>query len=96
MNNSVSTFGWDTAYLASFPIVNKAIMVQKSFPSTFDYKDATDITISGHWDIGTLGHWESWQLIPAGAGGDVQLKMKQVQKPPFQVQLRVLLASLKP
>ncbi len=55
MNNSVSTFGWDTAYLASFPIVNKAIMVQKSFPSTFDYKDATDITISGHWDIGTLG-----------------------------------------
>ncbi|MBI6338205.1 TULIP family P47-like protein [Proteus sp. PR00224] len=88
MNNSVSTFGWDTAYLASFPIVNKAIMVQKSFPSTFDYKDATDITISGHW--------ESWQLIPAGAGGDVQLKMKQVQKPPFQVQLRVLLASLKP
>ncbi|MBI6544844.1 hypothetical protein JEO90_15625 [Proteus vulgaris] len=58
MNNSVSTFGWDTAYLASFPIVNKAIMVQKSFPSTFDYKDATDITISGHWDIGTLGHWD--------------------------------------
>lgn len=66
--NSVSTFGWDTAYLASFPIVNKAIMAQKSFPSAFNYKDATDITISGHW--------ESWQLIPGGAGGDVQLICK--------------------
>jgi hypothetical protein len=65
-DTSVSTFGWDTAYIASFPVVNKAIMTQKSFPATFEYKDATGITIKGNWT--------SWQLCPGGAGQDVQLK----------------------
>jgi hypothetical protein len=62
---SVSTFGWDTAYIAPFPIVNKAIMAQKSFPTAFNYTDATGITISGKW--------LSWQLSPGGAGQDVQM-----------------------
>lgn len=64
-DNSVSTFGWDTAYIASFPVVNKAIMTQKSYPSEFKYTDATEIVISGNWT--------SWQLTPGGAGGDVQM-----------------------
>lgn len=64
-DNSVSTFGWDTAYIASFPVVNKAIMTQKSYPSEFKYTDATGIVISGNWT--------SWQLTPGGAGGDVQM-----------------------
>lgn len=64
-DTSVSTFGWDTAYVASFPVVNKAIMKQKSFPTTFHYVDATGITIDGTW--------ASWQLSPGGAGQDVQL-----------------------
>src|SRR5207253_2070034 len=64
-DTSVSTFGWDTAYIASFPIVNKAIMAQKSFPTAFNYTDVTGITISGNW--------LSWQLSPGGAGQDVQM-----------------------
>jgi hypothetical protein len=62
---SVSTFGWDTAYIASFPVVNKAIMSQKSFPTAFNYLDVTGITINGNW--------LSWQLSPGGAGQDVQM-----------------------
>lgn len=64
-DTSVSTFGWDTAYVASFPVVNQAILKQKSYPTSFDYKDETGIVISGKWT--------SWQLTPGGAGGDVQM-----------------------
>ena len=64
-DTSVSTFGWDTAYIASFPVMNNAIMTQKSFPATFDYQDDTGITINGIWT--------SWQLSPGGAGQDVQM-----------------------
>jgi hypothetical protein len=65
-DNSVSTFGWDTAYIASFPVVNNAILKQKSYPATFNYTDATGITISGDWT--------SWQLAPGGSGPDVQMQ----------------------
>jgi hypothetical protein len=61
----VSTLGWDTTYVASFPTVNQAIMDQKSFPQTFDYKDKTGITIQGTWS--------SWQLSTGGSGQDVQM-----------------------
>ncbi len=61
----VSTLQWDTAYMASFDVVNAAIINQKSFPPTFDYTDETTIRITGSWT--------SWQLCPGGAGGDVQL-----------------------
>lgn len=64
-DTSVSTFGWDTAYIASFPVVNKAIIAQKSFPTTFNYTDATGITIEGSW--------QSWQLSTGGAGQNVQM-----------------------
>lgn len=64
-DDSVSTFGWDTAYVASFPVVNKAILAQKSYPTQFNYTDKTGIVISGSWT--------SWQLTPGGAGGDVQM-----------------------
>lgn len=64
-DTSVSTFGWDTAYIASFPVVNEAIMKQQSYPKQFNYVDATGITVSGNWT--------SWQLTPGGAGGDVQM-----------------------
>lgn len=64
-DTSVSTFGWDTAYVASFPIVNTAIMTQKSFPATFNYLDETGITINGTW--------KSWQLSIGGAGQDMQM-----------------------
>lgn len=67
-DTSVSTFGWDTAYVASFPVVNQAILKQKSYPTTFKYTDEVGITISGNWT--------SWQLTPGGAGGDVQMICK--------------------
>jgi Clostridium P-47 protein len=64
-DTSVSTFGWDTAYVAPFTVVNQAILAQKSYPPEFNYADATGITISGSWT--------SWQLSPGGAGADVQM-----------------------
>ncbi|WP_082710301.1 TULIP family P47-like protein [Burkholderia sp. TSV86] len=64
-DTSVDTFGWDTAYIAPFPVVNQAIMKQQSYPKQFNYSDVTKITISGNWT--------SWQLTPGGAGGDVQM-----------------------
>lgn len=64
-DTSVSTFGWDTAYIASFPVVNQAIIKQQSYPSSFNYTDETGIVINGSWT--------SWQLTPGGAGGDVQM-----------------------
>jgi hypothetical protein len=67
-DTSVSTFGWDTAYIASFPVVNQAIIAQKSYPGSFNYKDNTGVNISGNWT--------SWQLTPGGAGGDVQMICK--------------------
>jgi len=65
-DTSVSTFSWDTAYVASFPVVNAAIMAQNSFPATFNYTDATGITISGNW--------QSWQLCVGGSGQNVQME----------------------
>ncbi|WP_296943294.1 TULIP family P47-like protein [uncultured Massilia sp.] len=65
-DTSVSTFGWDTAYIASFPVVNKAILAQKSYPDSFEFKDVTGITIQGKW--------KSWQLCPGGSGPDVQMQ----------------------
>jgi hypothetical protein len=67
-DSSVSTFGWDTAYVASFPVVNAAIKAQKSYPANFNYTDATEIVIQGDW--------ESWLLAPGGAGPDVQMMCK--------------------
>jgi hypothetical protein len=64
-NTPVSTLGWDTAYVVPFSVVNKAIIAQKSYPTAFHYEDVTDIAISGIWT--------SWQLIPGGAGGNVQM-----------------------
>src|SRR6266481_900879 len=64
-DSSVNTFGWDTAYIASFPVINNAIIAQKSYPAEFNYTDATEIVIAGQWT--------SWQLTPGGAGGDVQM-----------------------
>jgi hypothetical protein len=64
-NTSVSTLQWDSAYMASFDVVNKAIENQQSYPQAFQYTDVTGITISGKWT--------TWQLTPGGAGGDVQL-----------------------
>lgn len=65
MGNPVSTFGWDTAYVAPFSVVNAAITSQQSYPKTFNYLDETQITINGNWT--------SWQLTPGGAGADVQM-----------------------
>ena len=65
--NSVSTFGWDTAYVAPYTIVNHAIQVQKSFPNNFDYTDqSTEILLKGVWS--------SWQLCVGGAGQNVQME----------------------
>lgn len=64
-DTSVSTFGWDTAYVAPYPVVNNAILKQKSYPATFSYTDVTGIVISGNWT--------SWQLAAGGAGPDVQM-----------------------
>ena len=66
MPQDVNTFGWDTVYAASFPVVNNAIMDQKSFPLSFDWKDSAGVTIKGSW--------QSWQLISGGSGGNVQMK----------------------
>jgi hypothetical protein len=65
-DTSVSTFSWDTAYVASFPVVNAAIMAQQSFPATFTYTDASGIAISGNW--------QSWQLCVGGSGQNVQME----------------------
>ncbi|GJL53749.1 MAG: hypothetical protein NPIRA02_08810 [Nitrospirales bacterium] len=62
---NVETFGWDTVYAASFPVVNKAIMAQKSFPTSFHYKDKAGVTFSGTW--------KSWQLC-GGSGQYVQME----------------------
>ena len=59
MPSNVDTFGWSTVYAASFPVVNRAIAKQKSFPPSFSYTDSTDVRIAGDW--------ESWQL--SGGGG---------------------------
>ena len=37
--NSISTFGWDTVYVAPYTVVNHAIQVQQSFPNSFNYTD---------------------------------------------------------
>jgi len=63
---NVNTFGWHTVYAASFPVVNSAIMAEKSFPDSFNFKDKVGVTISGTW--------KSWQLIAGGSGGNVQME----------------------
>lgn len=63
-DNSVSTLGWDSVYMASFAVINQAIMAQKTYPKDFNFSvDGVTIT----------GKWKSWQLAIGGAGQDVQL-----------------------
>ncbi|CAH7071210.1 conserved hypothetical protein [Vibrio chagasii] len=62
----VSTFGWDTAYVASYDVVNHAIDAQKKFPQSMDYLDQeSSLTLAGSW--------ENWQLSTGGAGQNVQM-----------------------
>lgn len=66
-DTSVSTFGWNTSYVASYPIVNNAIVVQKSSPQSFTFYDqASEITIKGEW--------KPWQLCVGGSGQNVQME----------------------
>lgn len=61
-NGEVDTLGWDTAYIASYRVVNQAITAQKSHPTAFDHTDTAGIRVQGQW--------KTWQLAPAsGAGG---------------------------
>ncbi|CAO5026274.1 TULIP family P47-like protein [Microcystis wesenbergii] len=66
MSQNVNTFGWNTVYAASVPVVNNAIVTQKSFPTSFDYPDNVGVHIKGNW--------KSWQLISGGSGSNVQMK----------------------
>ena len=61
----VNTFGWDTAYVASFPIINSAILKDKSYPSSFEHTDSAGVHIKGKW--------KSWQLSIGGAGQNLQM-----------------------
>ena len=62
---SVTTFGWDTAYLARYSTVNHAIKKQKSYPQSFDFSDPSGIRIQGKWS--------AWLLSPGGSGKEVQM-----------------------
>lgn len=67
--NRVSTFGWDTAYVAPYTVINHAIQVQKSFPHSFNYiDDSTGIRLRGAWF--------TWQLCVGGAGQNVQMECR--------------------
>ncbi len=61
----VDTLGWDTVYAAPFPVVNSAIMADKTYPASFNYTDDTGVVISGTWT--------SWQLVQGGSGSNVQM-----------------------
>lgn len=63
--SEVDTFGWDTAYIASYRVVNDSIRLSRSYPTAFAYTDNAGIQISGVWAL--------WQLTPGGGGGDVQM-----------------------
>lgn len=64
LDNSVSTLGWDSVYMASFTVINKAILAQKSYPAEFNF------SVDG---VTGSGKWKSWQLAIGGAGQNVQL-----------------------
>lgn len=62
----VDTLGWDTVYAAPFPVVNSAIMADKTYPASFNYTDVTGVVIDGTW--------ASWQLVQGGSGSNVQME----------------------
>lgn len=63
--NSVQTFGWDTAYSASFTVLNQAIISQKKYPTTFDFTTSATVVLKGEWS--------AWQLSTGGAGKNVSM-----------------------
>lgn len=65
--NSISTFGWDTVYVAPYTVVNHAIQVQQSFPNSFNYTDEpTGMILRGTWSL--------WQICVGGSGKNIQME----------------------
>lgn len=63
---TVSTHGWDTAYVIPVPDVNSAIVSQKSSPPSFSYED-DDASLSGNFG--------DWQICQGGDGKNIRMSI---------------------